>query len=148
LGLVGLSRAVPGLAFGLFGGAVADRADRRRLLLVTQTSAAIVAAILAALTISEHINIVEIVLLSAMNSIIFSFDAPSRQAMVPRLVSDRELMSANGLNSAAFNGATLVGPLNGCVRIIPFGVGARVVLNALSFFAVVAALLVMRREPV
>src|SRR5438445_524612 len=125
LGLVGLSRAVPGLAFGLFGGAVADRADRRRLLLVTQTSAAIVAAILAALTISEHINIVEIVLLSAMNSIIFSFDAPSRQAMVPRLVSDRELMSAIGLNSAAFNGATLVGPLLGGVLIIPFGVGGR-----------------------
>src|SRR5207244_1800430 len=81
LGLVGLSRAVPGLAFGLFGGAVADRADRRRLLLVTQTSAAIVAAILAALTISEHINIVEIVLLSAMHSIIFSFDAPTREGL-------------------------------------------------------------------
>src|SRR5436305_5280975 len=73
LGLVGLARAVPGLAFGLFGGVVADRADRRRLLVLTQSSAAIVAGILAALTISEHINIVEILLLSAMNSIIFSF---------------------------------------------------------------------------
>src|SRR5438552_5497171 len=148
LGLVGLSRAVPGLAFGLFGGAVADRADRRRLLLVTQTSAAIVAAILAALTISEHINIVEIVLLSAMNSIIFSFDAPSRQAMVPRLVSDRELMSAIGLNSAAFNGATLVGPLLGGVLIIPFGVGGLMLLNAVSYLAIVGALLLMRPQPV
>src|SRR5256886_7322465 len=148
LGLVGLSRAVPGLAFGLFGGAVADRADRRRLLLVTQTSAAIVAAILAALTISEHINIVEIVLLSAMNSIIFSFDAPSRQAMVPRLVSDRELMSAIGLNSAAFNGATLVGPLIGGVLIIPFGVGGLMLINAFSYLAIVAALLLMRPQPV
>ena len=148
LGLVGLSRAVPGLAFGLFGGAVADRADRRRLLLVTQTSAAIVAAILAALTISEHINIVEIVLLSAMNSIIFSFDAPSRQAMVPRLVSDRELMSAIGLNSAAFNGATLVGPLLGGVLIIPFGVGGLMLLNAVSYLAIVVALFLMRPQPV
>src|SRR5947209_6687313 len=148
LGLVGLSLAVPGLAFGLFGGAVADRADRRRLLLVTQTSAAIVAAILAALTISEHINIVEIVLLSAMNSIIFSFDAPSRQAMVPRLVSDRELMSAIGLNSAAFNGATLVGPLLGGVLIIPFGVGGLMLLNAVSYLAIVVALFLMRPQPV
>ena len=88
LGLVGLARAIPGLAFGLFGGAVADRADRRRLLIVTQVSAAIVASVLAILTITEHINIVEIVLISALNSVIFSFDAPTRQAMVPRLVTD------------------------------------------------------------
>src|SRR5256885_1054106 len=115
LGLVGLSRALPGLAFGLFGGVVADRADRRRLLLVTQSSAAVFAGILAYLAISNQINIVEIVLISALNSIIFSFDAPTRQAMVPRLVSGTRLMSAIGLNSAAFNWATLVGPLIGGV---------------------------------
>ena len=147
LGLVGLSRAVPGLAFGLFGGAVADRADRRRLLLVTQTSAATVAGILAVLTISDHINIVEIVLMSALNSMIFSFDAPTRQAMVPRLVSDRELLSAIGLNSAAFNGATLVGPLLGGVLIIPFGVGGLMAINAFSYLAIVVALLLMRPQP-
>src|SRR3981081_4473491 len=148
LGLVGLSRAIPGLAFGLFGGAVADRTDRRRLLIVTQSAAAVVAFILAILTITEHLNIVEVVLISAMNSIIFSFDAPTRQAMVPRLVSDRELMSAIGLNSAAFNGATLVGPLIGGVLIIPFGVGGLMLINAISYLAVVAALLLMRPQPV
>src|SRR5256886_9202707 len=110
LGFVGLARAVPGLAFGLFGGVVADRADRRRLLIVTQTSAAIVAAVLAFLTITDRINIVEIVLLSAMNSIIFSFDAPTRQAMVPRLVPESQLMSAIGPNSAAFHGPTPLCP--------------------------------------
>src|SRR5438105_3119925 len=148
LGLVGLARAIPGLAFGLFGGAVADRADRRRLLIVTQLSAAIVAFILAILTITEHINIVEIVLISALNSIIFSFDAPTRQAMVPRLVTDKELMSAIGLNSAAFNGATLVGPLVGGVLIIPFGVGGLMLINAISYLAVVAALLVIAPQPI
>ena len=147
LGLVGLSRAIPGLAFGLFGGAVADRADRRRLLIVTQTSAAIVAGMLAVLTITEHINIVEVVLISALNSIIFSFDAPTRQAMVPRLVSEGQLMSAIGLNSAAFNGATLVGPLVGGVLIVPFGVGGLMLVNAISYFAVVAALLVIKPQP-
>ncbi|MGH3131952.1 MAG: MFS transporter, partial [Gaiellaceae bacterium] len=147
LGLVGLARAVPGLAFGLFGGVVADRADRRRLLIITQTSASIVAAILAFLTITERINIVEVVLISALNSIIFSFDAPTRQAMVPRLVSDEKLMSAIGLNSAAFNGATLVGPLVGGVLIIPFGVGGLMLINAITYLAIVVALLLMRPQP-
>jgi predicted MFS family arabinose efflux permease len=147
LGLVGLARAVPGLAFGLFGGVVADRADRRRLLIITQISAAIVAAALGILTITDRINIVEVVLLSALNSIIFSFDAPTRQAMVPRLVSDKELMSAIGLNSAAFNGATLVGPLIGGVLIIPFGVGGLMMINAITYTAIVAALVLMRPQP-
>ena len=147
LGLVGLSRAIPGLAFGLFGGAVADRADRRRLLIVTQSSAAVVAGILAVLTITEHINIVEIVLISALNSIIFSFDAPTRQAMVPRMVAEGQLMSAIGLNSAAFNGATLIGPLIGGVLIVPFGVGGLMLVNAVSYLAVVAALLVISPQP-
>ena len=147
LGLVGLARAIPGLAFGLVGGAVADRADRRRLLMVTQIAAAIVAFVLAILTITEHINIVEVVLISALNSIIFSFDAPTRQAMVPRLVTDRELMSAIGLNSAAFNGATLVGPLIGGVLIIPFGVGGLMLINAITYLAVVIALLLIAPQP-
>src|SRR5436189_3124223 len=147
LGLVGLSRALPGLAFGLFGGVVADRADRRRLLLLTQSSAAVAAAVLAFLAITNQINIVEIVLISALNSIIFSFDAPTRQAMVPRLVSDKQLMSAIGLNSAAFNGATLVGPLVGGVLIIPFGVGGLMLINAISYLAVVAALVVISPQP-
>ena len=147
LGLVGLARAIPGIAFGLFGGAVADRAERRGLLIVTQTSAAIVAAVLAVLTITEHVNIVEIVMLSALNSIIFSFDAPTRQAMVPRMVDEPQLMSAIGLNSAAFNGATLVGPLVGGVLIVPFGVGGLMVVNAISYFAVVVALLLIAPQP-
>src|SRR5206468_3377247 len=89
-----------------------------------------------------------VVLISAMNSIIFSFDAPTRQAMVPRLVTDRELMSAIGLNSAAFNGATLVGPLIGGVLIIPFGVGGLMLINAISYLAVVAALFVIAPQPI
>ena len=113
LGLVGLARAIPGLALGLFGGAVADRTDRRRLLLVTQSAAAVTASILATLAITDKINIVEILLLGALNSTIFAFDAPTRQSMVPRLVPERDLMSAIGLNSAAFNGPQIIGPVIG-----------------------------------
>ncbi len=148
LGLVGLARAVPGLTLGLFGGAVADRADRRRLLMVTQTSAAATAGILASLTIAGQITIVEIVLLGAISSMIFAFDAPTRQAMVPRLVPERDLMSAIGLNSAAFNGPQIFGPVIGGFIFVPFaspttGAGVLFGVNALSYLAVVAALLAM-----
>jgi len=148
LGLVGLARAIPGLTFGLVAGVVADRTDRRRLLMVTQSGAGITAAILAVLTITERINIVEVLLLVALNSIVFSFDAPTRQAMVSRLVTDRELMSAIGLNSAAFNGATLVGPLVGGLLIVPIGVGGLMLINAFSYLVIVGALVLMRPQPV
>ena len=148
LGFVGLARAIPGLSLGLFGGAVADRTDRRRLMLVTQCSAATTAAILAGLTISGSITIVEILLLGALNSTIFAFDAPTRQSMVPRLVDERHLVSAIGLNSAAFNGPMIVGPVIGGLLYVPFGLGGLFVVNALSYLAVVVALLFMTPIPI
>jgi MFS family permease len=154
LGLVGLARAIPGLTLGLFGGALADRTDRRRLLLVTQTAAAATAAILATLAITNQINIVEILLLGALNSTIFAFDAPTRQSMVPRLVPERDLMSAIGLNSAAFNGPQIFGPVIGGLIYAPFvdrptfGAGLLFAINAISYLAVVVALLKMRPVPV
>ena len=154
LGLVGLARAIPGLALGLFGGALADRTDRRRLLLVTQSAAAVTAAILATLAITDKINIVEILLLGALNSTIFAFDAPTRQSMVPRLVPERDLMSAIGLNSAAFNGPQIIGPVIGGLIFGPFvdrptfGAGLLFYINAISYLAVVIALLRMRPVPV
>jgi MFS family permease len=154
LGLVGLARAIPGLALGLFGGVVADRADRRRLLIVTQSSAAGTAAILATLAITDHINIVEILLLGALNSTIFAFDAPTRQSMVPRLVPERDLMSAIGMNSAAFNGPQIIGPVIGGLIFAPFagtptfGAGILFYLNSVSYLAVVIALLKMNPVPV
>ncbi len=154
LGLVGLARAIPGLTLGLFGGAVADRADRRRLLTVTQSAAAVTAAILATLAITDKINIVEILLLGALNSTIFAFDAPTRQSMVPRLVPERDLMSAIGLNSAAFNGPQIIGPVIGGLIFAPFantptfGAGILFYINAISYLAVVIALLRMHPVPV
>ncbi len=154
LGLVGLARAIPGLTLGLFGGALADRTDRRRLLLVTQSCAAFTAAILATLAVTDKINIVEILLLGALNSTIFAFDAPTRQSMVPRLVPERDLMSAIGLNSAAFNGPQIVGPVVGGLIFAPFagtptfGAGLLFYINAVSYLAVVIALLRMRPVPV
>ncbi|HLZ48503.1 MAG TPA: MFS transporter, partial [Candidatus Limnocylindria bacterium] len=154
LGLVGLARAIPGLTLGLFGGALADRTDRRRLLTVTQSAAAVTAAILATLAITDKINIIEILLLGALNSTIFAFDAPTRQSMVPRLVPERDLMSAIGLNSAAFNGPQIIGPVIGGLIYAPFadrptfGAGILFYINAISYLAVVIALLRMRPVPI
>jgi len=154
LGLVGLARAVPGLSLGLFGGALADRADRRRLLMVTQSSALVIAGILAGLTIFGHITVPEILLLGALNSTIFAFDAPTRQSMVPRLVQKRDLLSAIGLNSAAFTGPQVIGPVIGGLIFAPFaatpfvGLGILFAINAASYLAVVIALFVMRPIPV
>ena len=153
LGLVGLARAIPGLSLGLFGGAVADRSDRRRLLLVTQSCAAVVAAILAGLTFAGHITVPEILLLGALNSTIFAFDAPTRQSMVPRLVPKRDLLSAIGLNSAAFTGPQVIGPVIGGLIFAPFaatpsfGLGLLFAINATSYIAVVIALLKMQPIP-
>ncbi|HEX9270402.1 MAG TPA: MFS transporter [Candidatus Limnocylindria bacterium] len=153
LGLVGLARAIPGLTFGLFGGAMADRTDRRLLLMVTQSSAAVTAAVLTGLSISDRITIVEILMLGAFNSTVFAFDAPTRQSMVPRLVPERHLVSAIGLNSAAFNAPQIVGPVLGGLLFAPFadrptfGAGLLFAVNAVSYLAVVAALLKMRPVP-
>lgn len=157
IGLVGLARAIPGLTFGLFGGVVADRADRRRLLLVTQSLAGVTAAVLAGLTIAGRIDIVQVLLLGAINSLVFSFDAPTRQSMVPRLVPERDVMSAIGLNSAAFNGPQIFGPVIGGLIATAIsgndptdlrGVGWLFALNAISYLATVTALLLMTPMPV
>ena len=147
LGLTGLARALPGLGLGLVAGAVADRAERRRLLLITQTTAGLIAALLALLTISNTITIWAILLIGAASSTVFSFDAPTRQSMVPRLVPPRDLMSAIGLNSAAFNGPQIIGPAIGGILIVPFGPGGLFLVNALSYLAVVVALVLMRPIP-
>ena len=148
LGLVGLSRALPGLVFGLFAGVVADRVDRRRLLLLTQSTAGVIASVLAALTLTGHINVVLVMALTAASAVAFAFDGPSRLAMVPRLVPRGALVSAIGLASVAFNGATLVGPLIGGLLIGPIGVGGLMAVNAVSYLVIVGALLAMRPMPV
>ena len=156
IGLVGLARAIPGLAFGLFGGVVADRSDRRRLLLVTQSLAAATSAVFAVLTFTGRIDIVQVLLIGALNSLIFSFDAPTRQSMVPRMVPERALMSAIGLNSAAFNGPQIVGPVIGGLLATAIsgssiadlrGIGVLFAVNAASYLATVGALLVMSPIP-
>jgi len=96
LGLMGLARAIPGLAFTLIAGAVADRVDRRRILFVTQSTMALNAAALAALAYLGLASLWSVLIAATVQSAAFAFDNPSRQSMVPRLVPLRILPSAIG----------------------------------------------------
>ncbi len=123
LGIVAISRAIPALALGLFGGVVADRRDRRALLLLSQGSFATIAIALAALTLADRVGLAWVVALSALMAATSSLYVPTRQSIQPRLVGEHNLMSAIGLNGLALNVGALAGPLIGGALIGSIRVG-------------------------
>src|ERR1700704_2503217 len=147
LGLTGLARAIPGLALTIIAGAVADRSDRRRLLLVTQGVMSINASLLALVTVLGTVTLWHVLVAAAVQSAAFAFDAPGRHSMLPRLVPPRAMASAIGLQSAAFNGAQVVGPLAAGLLFFPIGVAGLLIINAASFVAILFALVAMAPIP-
>src|SRR6185436_7672505 len=139
LGLMGLARALPGIALTLLAGAVADRTDRRRLVMITQSVMALNAAALAAITFAGGANIPVVLIGSAIQSAAFSFDNPARQSMVPRLIPMPMYPSAIGMQSAVFNGASIIGPLLAGLLFIPIGIAGLLAVNAVSFAAMIVA---------
>ncbi|HEY1298081.1 MAG TPA: MFS transporter [Chloroflexota bacterium] len=140
LGLVGLARGVPTLFAGLTAGVVADRVDRRKLLMGVQIYWAIISAVLAWLVLIDKINIGLVLALTVLSSVAQAFDGATRATLYPRLVPPRAMVSAIGLNSMSFNVAQFIGPLIGGLLIGPIGVGGLVTLNALSFLALIWAI--------
>lgn len=126
------------------GGAIADRWPKRRLLLFTQAASAVVAATLATLVLSGQVQLWHVYALTFAQGVLNALDNPARQAFVSELVPPDHLTNAVGLNSASFHAARLVGPGVGGLLIAAVGVGPAFVLNAVSFLAVIAALLAMR----
>lgn len=147
LGLVGLARGAPIIFAGLAAGIIADRFDRRRLLMTVQIYWAIVSAALALLVVSGLVTIGLVLALTVLSSIAQAFDGATRQTVYPRLVPPRALVSAIGLNSMSFNVAQFVGPMIGGFLIGPIGVGGLVTLNALSFLALIWAIAVSSPLP-
>ena len=147
LGFVGLSRAAPGLVFGVIGGVIADRIDRRLILLVTQGSAAVVAALLSALVFSGRAEIASIMLLNVLAATAFTMEGPVRQSTGPRLVPARAIVSAVGVTASAANASAFVGPLLGGVLIEPLGVGGLLLLQALANSVTVALVLGLHPLP-
>jgi MFS family permease len=144
LGLVGLSRVVPIVVFSLISGVVADAVDRRRLMLVTQTAMALVAIALAVYAFRGGVAVWPLYALSALGASAGAFDGPARQSLVPTLVPREDLPNAISLNTIMFQVAAVLGPSIGGVVIATLGVPWAYALNALSFLAVIFALLAMR----
>ncbi|MDR7537738.1 MAG: MFS transporter [Armatimonadota bacterium] len=147
LGLLGVSQALPRLLFAFIGGVVADRLDRRRILLATNLTMMASATLLAVLAAADRIQVWHVLLIGAFNSFIQSFDVPSRQSLVPTLVAEGELMRAVSLLTMAFNGSGIFGPSLGGVVIAAVGEAGCFSVNALSYVAAVVALLRMEVPP-
>jgi MFS family permease len=147
LGTVSLAQATAFFAFALFGGAVADRVDKRRLLLVTQSLCMVLAALLGALTVLHVVRVWMVVVLAFLQGAALSFDQPTRAALVADLVPKEELLSAFSLQSIVFTGASTLGPALAGLVLASSGYAANFFANAASYLAVLGALLALRTPP-
>ena len=147
LGLVGLVRILPIIGFSLISGVVADVLDRRKLMLLTQAGMTLVAATLAVITFGGLKTTWPIYLLAATSSAFGSFDGPARQSLVPTLVPREHLPNAISLNTIMFQTASVLGPTLAGLVIASLSVGWIYAFNAVSFLAVIVALLLMRDIP-
>jgi MFS family permease len=143
LGAIGLARILPVIVFSLVGGAVADVLNRRNILFITQTGMALVAFALGWLTLTGHIDLWHIYLLTALQAVCQAFDGPARQALTPNLVPLPDLPNAFSLNSIANQVGAIVGPAISGFIIAAGGLPYVYIINAISFMAVIVALFMM-----
>jgi MFS family permease len=147
LGAVGFSSQIPVFLVGPIGGTITDRHNRHRLIIATQTASMILAFFLAALTLSGRIQVWHIFVLAALLGVVNAFDIPARQAFLVEMVGKDDLMNAIALNSSMFNGARIVGPAVAGVMVAAVGEGWCFFVNAISYLAVIASLLMMHVRP-
>jgi MFS family permease len=146
LGAAGFSSQIPVFLVAPIGGIVADRYNRRRVVIATQTASMILAGILAALTLTGAVQVWEIFVLAALLGVVNAFDIPGRQAFLVDMVGKEDLMNAIALNSSMFNGARIIGPAIAGILVARIGEGWCFFGNAVSYIAVIAGLLLMRIE--
>jgi len=144
LGLVGLFRGVPIIICSLAGGVVADAVDRKRAMIVTQTLMLLTAALLTAETLAGLKSVWPIYILSGIAAAAQAFDTPARQALMPTLVPDEDFPNAVSLGVIVFNVAIIVGPAIAGFILAVTGPAIIYGINALSFLAVIGALIAMR----
>jgi len=143
LGMVGLVRVLPIIICSLVGGVAADALDRKRLMLATQSTMLVSAAVLAAVTARGLQSVWPIFLLTAISSAATAFDSPARQALLPRLVPPRDFANAVTLSFIVFQVAMIAGPVLAGLLLSKLGPAAVYALNAASFIAVIIALLLI-----
>jgi len=147
LGVVSFAGQVPVFFFSAFGGMIADRFERRRLLLFTQSAAMVQSLALAVLTLTHLIQVWMVVALALFQGLVNAFDVPIRQAMTVEMVGREDLRHAISLNSMMFNLARVTGPSIAGLLIAAVGTGWCFAADALSYAAVLAGLMLMRFPP-
>jgi MFS family permease len=149
LGVVSFAGQIVSFALGPIAGVWVERLERRKLLVWTQAAAALQSLALAVLTLAHVITLGEIIALTAFQGLINAFDMPGRHSFLIQMVDDRQdLGNAVAINSSMANGARLVGPAIAGLVIAAVGEGWCFMLDGLSYFAVIASLLLMRIRPV
>ncbi len=144
LGAVNFANATPTLFVMLFGGVLADRADKRRILIVTQAVMAALAAAVGLLVITGAVHFWMVLVFAAILGIAIGYDMPAYQAFLPELVPPEEISQVVALNSSTFHGSRMVGPAIAGAVIGVLGFSAAYFLNAASFLAVIFSLVIIR----
>jgi MFS family permease len=144
VGILALAQFLPFTVFGLFAGVIVDRLDAWRTVIGTQVAQMVLASVLAVLALTSVAQPWHVYVLALLNGTVLVLDAPSRQSLTYRMVGGAALPNAVALNSSLFNAARIFGPAVGGIVIAAVGVGWCFGLNAISFLAVLASLLVMR----
>jgi MFS family permease len=146
LALVQAMSSLPILFFSLFGGVVADRVDKRRLLLVTQASSMVLALALGMLVSLGTVRFWHVLIIAGLLGMVNTFDVPGRQSFIIEMVGREDLMNGIALNSAVFNGARVVGPAVAGFLIGAAGIAACFYINGISYIAIIIMLGMMRIE--
>ena len=146
LGSVGFASQIPVFLVAPIGGMLADRVNRHRVVIATQTASMILAFILAALTLLNIVTVPEIFVLAALLGIVNAFDIPGRQSFLVDMVGRDDLMNAIALNSSMFNGARVIGPAIAGILVAKIGEGWCFFANGVSYIAVIVGLLLMKIE--
>ena len=144
LGTVAFAGQIPVFLLAPIGGAVADRFDRRRILVITQSCMMVLAGILSAVTLTGVVKVWHVILLAALMGVANAFDIPARQAFLVDMVAREDLVNAIALNSSMFNGARVIGPAVAGIVVSLIGEGWCFFANSVSFIAVIAGLLMMK----
>ena len=144
LGMVSAASWLPILFLSLVGGVVADRFRKRNLLLVTQALSILPALVIGILAAMGTVNVWHVMAMGMLMGLFNAFDIPARQSFLIEMVERKSLLNAIALNSAAFNGARIIGPVAAGLTIAYIGLAPCFFINALSFLAVIVALSMMK----
>ena len=143
LGAVGFASQIPVFLFAPIGGMVADRTNRKHVVIATQTVSMLLAFVLAGLTLTNRVQVWHIFVLAAMLGVVNAFDIPGRQSFLVDMVGKDDLMNAIALNSSMFNGARVIGPAVAGVLVARLGEGWCFFANGVSYIAVIIGLMMM-----